>query len=542
MKKIFFLSFIFNLFLTTSFYSQVQQEWVQRYNSGNGVNWARSLTVDGSGNVYVTGWSQGNGTGYDYATVKYNSSGVQQWIQRYNGPGNGDDWANAIAVDGSGNVYVTGGIMINDTSSNYATIKYNSSGVQQWVQEYGGEATSLAVDGSGNVYVTGSSMGNGTGSDYATIKYNTNGIQQWVQRYNGPGNGNDEARSIAVDGSGNVYVSGESGGNATALDYATIKYNSSGVQMWVQRYNGPGNGDDVATSIAVDGSGNVYITGWSWGNGTSEDYATIKYNTNGVQQWVQRYNEPGNNNDYAFTIAVDGSGNVYVAGWSWGNGTSYDYATIRYDASGVQQWVAIYNGPANLDDEATSIAVDGSGNVYVTGWSWGNGTSEDYATIKYNTNGVQQWIQRYNDTGNGNDRAYSITVDGSGNVYVTGYSSSGADYTTIKYSQNIGIKRISSEVPDRYALYQNYPNPFNPTTKIKFEIPDFPLMKGVRGMSVRLTIYDILGRGIAPLVNQPLQPGSYEVEWDASNYPSGVYFYRLQANDFMKTMKMVLIK
>ncbi|MGA2669657.1 MAG: SBBP repeat-containing protein [Ignavibacteria bacterium] len=489
MKKIFFLSFIFNLFLTTSFYSQVQQEWVQRYNSGNGVNWARSLTVDGSGNVYVTGWSQGNGTGYDYATVKYNSSGVQQWIQRYNGPGNGDDWANAIAVDGSGNVYVTGGIMINDTSSNYATIKYNSSGVQQWVQEYGGEATSLAVDGSGNVYVTGSSMGNGTGSDYATIKYNTNGIQQWVQRYNGPGNGNDEARSIAVDGSGNVYVSGESGGNATALDYATIKYNSSGVQMWVQRYNGPGNGDDVATSIAVDGSGNVYITGWSWGNGTS-----------------------------------------------------YDYATIRYDASGVQQWVAIYNGPANLDDEATSIAVDGSGNVYVTGWSWGNGTSEDYATIKYNTNGVQQWIQRYNDTGNGNDRAYSITVDGSGNVYVTGYSSSGADYTTIKYSQNIGIKRISSEVPDRYALYQNYPNPFNPTTKIKFEIPDFPLMKGVRGMSVRLTIYDILGRGIAPLVNQPLQPGSYEVEWDASNYPSGVYFYRLQANDFMKTMKMVLIK
>ncbi len=121
--------------------------------------------------------------------------------------------------------------------------------------------------------------------------------------------------SLAVDGSGNVYVTGESAGSGTSRDYATIKYNSSGVQQWVARYNGPGNSNDFADySLVVDGSGNVYVTGYSLGSGTLDDYATIKYNSSGVQQWVARYNGPGNNYDFATSLAVDGSGNVYVTG------------------------------------------------------------------------------------------------------------------------------------------------------------------------------------------------------------------------------------
>ncbi len=106
----------------------------------------------------------------------------------------------------------------------------------------------------------------------------------------------------------------------------------------------------------------------------------------------------------------------------------------------------------------------------------------------------------------------------------------------------IPVSNISSEVPKSYALYQNYPNPFNPITKVKFEIP---LSRGVsegRGVLVRLIIYDILGREIAVLVNESLSPGTYEVTWDASNFPSGVYFYQLMADDFVETKKMVLIK
>ena len=104
------------------------------------------------------------------------------------------------------------------------------------------------------------------------------------------------------------------------------------------------------------------------------------------QQWVAVYNG-GNGSDIAYAIAVDGSGNVYVTGFSVGRGSCNiacnDYATIKYDSSGNQQWVARYNGPANDDDHATAIAVDASGNVYVTGSSLGTAWPDyDYATVR----------------------------------------------------------------------------------------------------------------------------------------------------------------
>ena len=109
-------------------------------------------------------------------------------------------------------------------------------------------------------------------------------IQEWVARYNGPGNDYDVAKSIAVDNAGNVYVTGSSVGSVND-DYATIKYNSDGVQQWVARYSGPDNQGDNPTSIAVDNLGNVYVTGFSYGSSYA-DYATIKYNSAGVEQWV----------------------------------------------------------------------------------------------------------------------------------------------------------------------------------------------------------------------------------------------------------------
>jgi hypothetical protein len=125
------------------------------------------------------------------------------------------------------------------------------------------------------------------------------------------------------------------------------------------------------------------VTGGSIGSSGTYDYATIKYDAAGVTQWVARYNGPGNLDDFATAIAIDGSANVYVTGDSVGSGTFYDYATIKYNASGAEQWVARYNGPGNLDDDARAIAVDVSSNVYVTGESSGSGTNYDYATIKY---------------------------------------------------------------------------------------------------------------------------------------------------------------
>jgi uncharacterized delta-60 repeat protein len=416
----------------------VTEEWVARYDgSGNGLDEAWAIAVDSSGNVYVTGYSWGSGSGADYATVKYNSTGAEQWASRYNGSGNGNDYAWAIAVDSSGNVYVTGWSWGSGTLSDYATVKYNSAGAEQWVATYDNasgddEAHSIAVDSSGNVYVTGASEGSGGNVNYATIKYNSGGVQQWVARYNNSSSG-DGAYAIAVDSSGNVYVTGYSVDPVTGADYATIKYNSAGVQQWVARYNGPGNSSDTTNAIAVDSSGNVYVTGPSIGSGTGQDYATIKYNSAGAEQWVARYNGPGNGQDYAYSLAVDSLGNVYVAGHSYN--TTNDYAIVKYNSAGAEQWVARYDNGSN--DYAYSLALDSSGNVYVAGESEGPGTSSDYVTIKYDSTGAEQWVARYNGPGNDYDYAESIVLDSSGNAYVTGASTGSGtdeDYATIKYA------------------------------------------------------------------------------------------------------------
>jgi hypothetical protein len=293
----------------------------------------------------------------------------------------------------------------------------------------------LAVDASGNVYVTGYSIGSGTFYDYATIKYNAAGTQEWVARYNGPGNTKDRAADVAVDGAGNVYVTGDSGeGSPNLSDYVTVKYSSSGVQQWAARYS---NSYDYATALALDAVGNIYVTGYSYGSGTYYDYATIKYNARGRQRWVTQYNG-GVSDDVAYAIGVDASSNVYVTGESVGSGTGSDYGTVKYNAIGNQQWVARYNGPGNASDVAAVLAVDGSGDVYVTGESEGSGTVTDYATVKYDDTGVSQWVARYNGPDNSFDHAADLAVDGSGNVYVTGTSSEtgGSIYTTIKYIQS----------------------------------------------------------------------------------------------------------
>jgi hypothetical protein len=413
-----------------------QEAWVAHYDgTGNVFDEATAIAVDHSGDVYVTGRSGGPPSNqFDYATVKYDSAGQEQWVARYNGPESGDDYAEAIAVDDAGNVYVTG-----TSGTGYATIKYNSAGQQLWVARYdsqngSGEATALAIDTSGNIYVTGGSSGPDGSTDYATVKYNSDGQQQWVALYSGPETvGGDYANAIAVDDSGNVYVTGESGGSGTSGDYATVKYNSAGQQQWVARYDGPVHQFDGALAIALDNVGNVYVTGSSFGSGGNYDYATIKYSPSGQEQWVARYNGPPNGLDFGLALAVDGSGNTYATGWSEGSGTSDDYATVKYDSAGQQQWVARYNGPGNHVDDAFAIALDGSGNVYVTGDSDGPDGDDDFATIKYNSAGQQQWAARYNRRGNSVDYANAIAIDDFGNIYVTGQSD--FDYATIKYVQ-----------------------------------------------------------------------------------------------------------
>jgi len=528
--------------------SQVTQEWVAIYNGpGNSFDITNSLAVDSSGNVYVTGYSILSGTETNYITIKYNSSGLQVWAAIYTGVGNSYNASNSVTVDGSGNVYVTGTSDGNGTGRDYATIKYNEAGTEQWVAIYNGvanssdEARSIAIDGSGNIYVTGQSFSDSSEYDYATVKYNSAGEQLWIARFNGPGNSDDYAFSISVDRSNNVYVTGSSTTSGGFSDYATIKYNSTGVQQWISFYNGPGNLADESTSIKLDNSDNIYITGYSTDSGgvPNQDYTTIKYNSSGIEQWVARYNGPGNSSDFANSIDVDSLGNVFITGESIGIGTGNDYCTIKYNSAGVQQWTRRYNGsePAALNDYAHSLIVDNSGYVYVTGQSdlgVGSG-SRNFVTLKYNSDGDSIWVARY--TRYGQDAAVSIRLDRYGNAFVTGRSPGNAtetDFVTIKYSQPTGINQISTELPEQFSLLQNYPNPFNPSTNIQFEIS--------KTAHAKLYVFDALGRIVANLVDKQLQPGIYEAQFNGSNLTSGVYFYKLETETFSETKKLLLLK
>jgi len=454
-KRLTFLVIV--LLISTEISAQiVENAWVRRYNGpGNADDRPSVVVVDDSGNVYVTGRSYGNETTMDYLTIKYFPNGDVAWLRRYDGPGNSNDSACGMTKDNFGNVYVTGMSIGNGTTGDYATVKYRSDGSIGWVSRYNGSGNnwdypkSITSDNWGNVYVTGMSIGDFSFPEYATIKYDSSGIQNWAKTYSSPDTSWSCANAIAVDDSGYVYVTGDSWTEATGFDYATIKYYPDGEVVWMKRFNGLSNDCDLAQSLAVDGPSGIVVTGYSWKRETGFDYVTIRYYPNGDMAWMRSYNGSGNSDDYANAMAVDRGGNIYVTGRSEGNGTDMDYVTIKYDSSGTELWVKRYNGPGNWEDNASAIATDDSGNLYVTGWSLSPDSWYDYASLKYDSLGNELWVKRDDGPGMLGDYACALALDKSGDIYVTGYSQDGItsyDYTTIKYIQ---------------VEYNHPPNPFS---------------------------------------------------------------------------------
>ena len=280
-----------------------------------------------------------------------------------------------------------------------------------------------------------------------------------MQYYNGPGNSEDTATSLAVDATGNVYVTGKSTGSGSLFDYATIKYSDEGDELWVARYNGPANQDDTATQVIVDAAGNIYVTGGSKGSGSNFDFATIKYSPDGSELWTARYNGPANKIDQAVGLALDSAGNVIVVGSSEVVAAKSDYVTLKYTTDGDPLWVARYNGPALDDDRAFALALDPAGDIYVTGTSKTSSTGYDIVTVKYNTtDGSEAWVSGFNSSGTVNDTGVAVGVDSQFNVYVGGQGYSKLDYTLFKYQSGPYAPAIVTQPENRYVLLgQNAP-------------------------------------------------------------------------------------
>lgn len=524
--------------------SQVSQEWIARYDA-NLEDYGSCIAVDNSQNIYVAGSVKTSSLSnhVDLAVLKYSKSGQLIWSRTFDGAASlAEEAADIVFSQSTSSIIVTGYTEYQNTWFDIVTIKYNLNGDSQWVKIYhhplsqSNKSKKLAVDNSGNIYITGFTGNSHT--DYLTIKYNSQGSLLWTATYTGiVSNSIDESRGISVSPDGNAYVTGGSSGNPSnlgILDIATIKYNANGVQQWITRYNGPVNKNDEPANLVIDSQENVYVAGKSQINANNSDYEylVIKYSSNGAPQWNDHQNDVASSE--ALAIALDNQDYVYVTGYTTHPSQSSNFITVKYSPNGEILWMTQFNNYLNHWDIPKAIAVDNSYNVYVTGRGGGpNWLFSDYNTVKYNSNGVQQWAMNFNVIGE--DSPADIVVDNENNVYVTGWSElNSADIVTIKYSSLVGIRPLSNEIPDEFSLYQNYPNPFNPSTKINFDLP--------KQSFTMLRVYDISGREMKTVVYESLNAGKYAAEFNASGLSSGIYFYRIVAGEFTDVRKMILVK
>jgi len=427
--------------------------------TGRNITFATAVSLDNSGNTYVTGGkrlndhAEGVSRGSTITTIKYDADGAEVWSRSYQGPFGCFDHGRAIATDHSGNVYVTGTVWLrgNDpvdpcvdrSQRAYATIKYDGDGTVQWVNQYfiegdqKDEPRAIVLDDRGDVYVTGlSDLGQGgPRKEIAAVKYDgKNGTELWTARYGGP-RGVLSASGMAFTING-LYVGATicmqvtQKGNCSDFAYEVLKYDTSGGSLWTAEYQNAVGFASSATSLIADQAGNVYVTGTSCSTpysfddtgdfvhaGCDEaDYTTVKFGPDGATSWIARYHGVSSGNYVPEAIALDDEGNVYVSGS--GSREDQGFHTVKYDRDGHQSWASVFEGTAYASPKA--IAVDSRGRVHVAGLIV-RGFNSSFAVVAYDAGGSELWNHVVQGMDHTRDwTAAAAAIDRQGRLRVTG--------------------------------------------------------------------------------------------------------------------------
>jgi len=295
---------------------------------------------------------------------------------------------------------------------------------------------SVAVDASGNIYISGSTHGDlggpGAGSsDAFLMKFDSSGNELWTTQIGT--SDSDASYSVAVDASGNAYISGGTHGdlggpNAGSCDAFLSKFDSSGNLLWTTQIGT--SSDDVSQSTVVDASGNAYISGWTKGDlgGPSAgdiDVFLSKFDSSGNVLWTRQIGTDAW--DASYSVAVDASGNVYISGETYGdlgepNAGAADAFLSKFDSSGNELWTRQVG--TTESHFSYSVALDASGNAYISGYTWRHrgrrSAPPDAFLSKFDSSGNELWTTQIGTRDS--DWSYSVAVDAAGDVYISGYT------------------------------------------------------------------------------------------------------------------------